>query len=46
MNINPVVTEKLLKKMIKLEPLTYNDLIGLKELQPKDWGDIIPDIEF
>ena len=32
--------------MIKLESLTYNDLIGLKELQPKDWGDIIPDIEF
>jgi len=29
-----------------LEPVTFNDLEEIRNLQPKDWGDIIPDIEF
>lgn len=29
-----------------LKPVTFNDLDEIRNLQPKDWGDIIPDIEF
>lgn len=29
-----------------LEPITFNDLDEIRNLQPKDWGNIIPDIEF
>lgn len=29
-----------------LEPIAFNDLDEIQNLQPTDWGDIIPDIEF
>jgi len=31
---------------MKFEKITRNDLPAIKELQPEDWGDIIPDMEF
>jgi len=31
---------------MKFERITRNDLPALKDLQPDDWGDIIPDMEF
>jgi GNAT superfamily N-acetyltransferase len=34
------------KKDMTLEPITFNDLDEIRNLQPTDWGDIIPDIEF
>ena len=34
------------KKKMTLEPIVFNDLDEIRNLQPNDWGDIIPDIEF
>jgi GNAT superfamily N-acetyltransferase len=30
---------------MNIKPITFNDLVEIKNLQPEDWPDIIPDIE-
>lgn len=29
-----------------LEPIEFNDLVEIRNIQPEDWADIIPDIQF
>ena len=31
---------------MQFEPITHNDLVEIRTIQPHDWADIVPDIEF